>query len=96
MMSLFDRLQQRQELFKDAGKVTRMPQQGEASIKHVETMLQSWFRQKELLKVLNDKRWTRHQEMETVSRNVKQTQTETNIPTRPSRASPKASHIEGG
>ena len=44
-------------------EVARIPQQGEATIQHVETMFPLWFRQKELLKLLNDERRTRHREM---------------------------------
>jgi hypothetical protein len=44
-------------------KVTRIPQQGEAAIQHVETMPPLWFQQKELLKTLNDERRARHREM---------------------------------
>jgi hypothetical protein len=38
-------------------------EQGEATIQHVETMFPLWFRQKELLKVLNEDRRTKHREM---------------------------------
>ena len=44
-------------------EVARSPQQGEATMQHVETMFPLWFRQKELLKLLIDERRTRHREM---------------------------------
>jgi hypothetical protein len=44
-------------------EIARIPQQGEATIQHVETMFPLWFRQKELLKLLIEERRTRHREM---------------------------------
>ena len=44
-------------------EVARIPQQGEATIQHVETMFPLWFRQKELLKALTEDRRARHREM---------------------------------
>jgi hypothetical protein len=44
-------------------EVARIPQQGEAALQHVETMLPLWVQQKELLKLLNDERRARHREM---------------------------------
>jgi hypothetical protein len=44
-------------------EIARIPQQGEATMQHVETMFLMWFRQKELLKVLIDERRTKHGEM---------------------------------
>jgi hypothetical protein len=44
-------------------EVARIPQQGEAALQHVETMLPLWVRQKELLKLLNEERRSRHREM---------------------------------
>jgi hypothetical protein len=38
---------------KNGDKIARIPEQGEATIQHVETMFPLWLRQKELLKVLN-------------------------------------------
>jgi hypothetical protein len=44
-------------------EIARILEQGEATIQHVETMFPLWFRQKEILKVLNKERRTRHREM---------------------------------
>jgi hypothetical protein len=43
-------------------EVARIPQEGEAAISHIKTTFPLWFRQKELLRVLNDKRRQRHRE----------------------------------
>jgi hypothetical protein len=44
-------------------EVARLPQLGEATTQHIETMFPLWFRQKELLKLLNDEQRTGHGEM---------------------------------
>jgi hypothetical protein len=45
-------------------EIARIPQQGEATMQHVETMFPLWFQQKEeLLKLLIEERRTRHREM---------------------------------
>ena len=44
-------------------EIARIPQQGESTIQHVETMFPLWFRQKELLKLLNEERRTRHRDL---------------------------------
>ena len=44
-------------------KITRITQQREATIQHVEIMFQLWFRQKELLQLLIMEQRTRHREM---------------------------------
>ena len=44
-------------------EIARIPQQGEATTQHVETMFPLWFQQKELLKLLIEERRTRHREM---------------------------------
>jgi hypothetical protein len=36
-------------------EVTRIPQEGEAAIRHIEMTFPLWFRQKELLRILNNK-----------------------------------------
>jgi hypothetical protein len=43
-------------------EVARIPQEGEAAISHIETTFPLWFRQKELLRLLNDERRQRHRE----------------------------------
>ena len=44
-------------------EVARIPQQGEATIQHVETMFPLWFWQKKRLKLLIDERRTKHRDM---------------------------------
>jgi hypothetical protein len=47
----------------NSNEIAHVPQQGEATSQHVETMFPLWFRQKELLKSLNEERRTHHREM---------------------------------
>jgi hypothetical protein len=43
-------------------EVARIPQEGEAALQHIETMFPLWWRQKELLRIVNDERRARHRE----------------------------------
>jgi hypothetical protein len=47
----------------NSNEIAHVPQQGEATSQHVETMFPLWFRQKELLQLLNEERRTHHREM---------------------------------
>jgi hypothetical protein len=43
-------------------EIARIPQEGEAALQHIETMFPLWWRQKELLRLINDERRARHRE----------------------------------
>ena len=45
------------------GETSRIPQEGEDALAHIETMFPLWFQQKKLLQVINDERRARHREM---------------------------------
>jgi hypothetical protein len=51
-------------------EVARTPEQGEATIQHVETMFPLWFRQKELLKELTKDRREHHRELANKNKKV--------------------------
>jgi hypothetical protein len=61
------------ELQEDIHRVTRIPPaEGEHAIQHVETMFPMWYQQKELLKLLNEERRTRHRNMKNKARKKRQ------------------------
>jgi hypothetical protein len=52
-------------------EVARIPEQGEATIQHVETMIPLWFRQKELLKELTKDRREHHRDLANKNRKIR-------------------------
>ena len=52
-------------------EVARIPEQGEATIQHVETMFPLWYRQKELLKELTKDRREHHRELANRNKKVR-------------------------
>ena len=57
------------DIAQEDGAETRIPEQGEETLQHVETMFPLWYRQKELLKILNTERRARHRELANKHRN---------------------------
>jgi hypothetical protein len=43
-------------------EIARIPQEGESALQHIETMFPLWWRQKELLRLINDESRARHRE----------------------------------